>query len=171
MSEITENTGTEETGTENNGTENNGTGTPVQDDPPVRNPSVINAAIQAVMDLIDALSLFATITRGALGTAAGLACEIGPSAPDEVYLDKGRYLVIDLTINGKHPDLETLSDALNTIDDSLTGLFEYPTGDNWQIADITTQTEPRIIGREDNNEWLMACDLLVKVFHERNVSE
>ena len=125
--------------------------------------SVINQAIESVMDLIDALSLFAPIYRGALGTNNGLCCEIGPSSPEAVFMDKNQYIPLDLTINGKHDNLQTLSDAMNAIHESLTMRTSYPYGDNWKIVDITTMTEPQRIGREDSNQWLMASALLVKV--------
>ena len=125
--------------------------------------SVINQAIESVMDLIDALSLFAPIYRGALGTNNGLCCEIGPSSPEAVFMDKNQYIPLDLTINGKHDNLQTLSDAMNAIHESLTVRTSYPYGDNWKIVDITTMTEPQRIGREDSNQWLMASALLVKV--------
>ena len=125
--------------------------------------SIINAAIEAVIDLIDALGLYANISRGALGTNEGLCCEIGPTSPDSVFLDKNQYIPIDLTINGKHGNLQTLSEAMNTIQQSLTMMTEYPYGDNWEIVDITTMTEPQVIGRESGNNWVMASALLVKV--------
>ena len=125
--------------------------------------SVINQAIDNVMDLIDALSLFATITRGALGTGDSLTCEVGPSSPSEVWLDKNQYIPIDLTINGKHSDLQTLSDAMNNIHQSLTMKRTYPYGTDWEIVDISTLTEPQVIGREQDNRWMMASALLVKV--------
>ena len=125
--------------------------------------SVINQAIESVMDLIDALSLFAPIYRGAFGTNNGLCCEIGPSSPEAVFMDKNQYIPLDLTINGKHDNLQTLSDAMNAIHESLTVRTSYPYGDNWKIVDITTMTEPQRIGREDSNQWLMASALLVKV--------
>lgn len=124
---------------------------------------IINQAVEAVMDLIDGLGLFATIYRGPLGTDDGLCCEIGPTTPDEVYLDKNRYIPIDLTINGKHEHLETLSEALNTIDESLTMARDYPSGTGWKIVDISTATEPQIIDREDSGQFVMASALLVKV--------
>lgn len=130
---------------------------------PVTSASIINLAIESVMDLIDALSLFATISRGALGTGNGLCCEIGPTSPETVFLDKHQYIPIDLTINGKHDDLRTLSDALNTIHESLTMAVTYPYGNGWEIVDITTMTEPQVIAREDSNQWIMASALLVKV--------
>lgn len=125
--------------------------------------TIINQAIEAVMELIDGLSLFSTIRRGALGTEDGLCCEIGPSSPDEVYLDKNKYTPIDLTINGKHNNLQTLSDAMNLIHENLTMLTSYPSGTDWHIVDISTMTEPQVIGREDEGQWLMASSLWVKV--------
>lgn len=125
--------------------------------------SIINQALWKVMDLIDALSLYSTISRGALGTGNSLVCEVAPSSPSEVYLDKNQYITVDLTINGKHSDLEVLSDSMNLIHESLTMLKEYPYSENWQIVDIVTLTEPQIIGREENNDWIMASSLGVKV--------
>ena len=125
--------------------------------------SVLNQAVDAVIELIDALSLFASIYRGALGTGDGLCCEVGPTSPESVFLDKNKYIPVDLTINGKHENLRTLSDAMNAIHESLTMQTSYPYGDNWEIVDITTLSEPQIIGREDSNQWVMASSLLVKV--------
>ncbi|MBO7206707.1 MAG: hypothetical protein J6X83_04410 [Methanomicrobium sp.] len=125
--------------------------------------SIINQAVEKVMYLIDALNLYSLISRGALGTGNGLVCEVAPSSPSEVYLDKNQYITVDLTINGKHSNLETLSDAMNTIHESLTMLREYPYSTDWQIVDIVTLTEPQVIGREENNDWIMASSLGVKV--------
>lgn len=124
---------------------------------------IINEAIEAVMDLIDALDLFAPIYRGALGTDNGLCCEVGPTTPETVFLDKNQYIPIDLTINGKHTNLKTLSDALQAIHQSLTMRTSYPSGATWKIVDISTMTEPQTIGREDTGHWLMASALYVKV--------
>lgn len=125
--------------------------------------SIINEAIEAVMDLIDGLGLYSTISRGALGTGNSLTCEIGPTSPESVWLDKNQYIPVDLTINGKHTNLQTLSEAMNKIHEELTMLFSYPGGTDWEITDISTMTEPQVIGRENDNAWVMASALLVKV--------
>ena len=125
--------------------------------------SIINQAVESVMDLINALGLYATISRGALGTNEGLCCEIGPTSPETVWLDKNQYIPIDITINGKYENMETLSDAMNRIHESLTMMTDYPTGDRWQITDIATMSEPQIIGRENGNAWVMASALIVRV--------
>lgn len=125
--------------------------------------TIINAAVEAVMNLIDGLNLFSGITRGALGTGEGLVCEVGPSGPEAVFMDKNQYIILDITINGKHESLQTLSDDMNRIHQELTMLREYPSGTDWNMVDITTLTEPQVIAREDNNVWLMASALNVKV--------
>ena len=128
--------------------------------------SKINAAIEAVMAIINGMGNFSTIRRGALGNDNGLSCEIAPSVVDSVFMDKNTYIPITLAINGKHSNLETLSDTLNNIMDTLTRLKEYPSGDGWEIVDITNGNVLRVIDRENNNMWLMNCDIVVKIYRK-----
>ena len=128
--------------------------------------SVLNAVVETVMDMIDALDLFAPITRGALGIYNSLSCEIAPSVPESVFYDKNSYIPITLALNGKHDDLQTLSDTMNTIIDTLSRKTSYTSGNGWEIVDITSGNLPRVIGREDNNSWLMAGDLVVKIYRK-----
>ena len=140
--------------------------TPEPEPTPPASTSVINKAVEAVMDMIDGLNLFASITRGALGISNSLCCEIAPSVPQEVYLDKNSYIPLTLAINGKHDNLQTLSDALNNIMDTLSRKKEYTSGNGWQIVDITNGNAPRVIGREGNNSWVMACDIVIKIYRK-----
>lgn len=143
------------------------TGQETQDTPtPPTSTSILNLAVEAVMDMIDALSPFAQITRGALGIGNSLCCEIAPSMTQEVYMDKGQYIPLTLALNGKHDDLQVLSDTLNNIIDTLSRKTSYTSGTGWQIVDITGGNLPRVIGREENNQWLMACDLIVKIYRK-----
>ena len=86
--------------------------------------------------------------------------------PESVFLDKKLYIPLTLAINGKHDDLQVLSDALNNIMDTLSRKTEYTSGNGWQIVDITNGNAPRVIGREDNNTWVMACDIVIKIFRK-----
>ena len=137
--------------------------------PPV-STSILNLAVEAVMDMIDAMSNFATITRGALGIDNGLCCEIAPSNAESVFLDKNAYFQVTLALNGKHSNLQTLTDTLNNIMDTLTRKTTYTSGNGWEIVDITNGTLPRIIGRAENNMWLMACDIVIKLYRKEVVS-
>lgn len=132
----------------------------------ISSTSKINLAVESVITLINSMKNFATMTRGALPTTNGLVCEIAPSNAQEVYLDKNAFIPLTLALNGKHSDLRTLSDTLNNIMDTMTRAVSYPSGNGWEIVDITIGNLPRVIGRENNNAWLMACDLIVKIYRK-----
>lgn len=126
--------------------------------------SVINEAVEAVIALMNATKPFAKVTRGALPTGNGLVCEISQSLPDSLYWDKNTFIPLDITLNGKHKDLQTVSDAMNNIHSALTRATSYPSGEGWQITDISNAILPQKIGREENNEWLLASELTVKLY-------
>jgi hypothetical protein len=129
--------------------------------------SAVNLAVEWVITTINAMTAnFATMTRGALGSGNGLACELAPSSAQEVYFDKNSYLVITLALNGKHTNLQTLSDCMNNIIDTLSRSKAFSSGNGWEIVDITAGNIPRVIGREQNNAWLMAGDLTVKIYRK-----
>ena len=131
--------------------------------------SVINEVMEAVIALMNATTPFATVTRGALTTGNSLTAEVAPSAPDRVFMDKNSYVFLDVTMNGKHHSLKTLSEAMNKIHSTLTRAKSYTadtSSNRWQIVDITNNTLPQIIGREDNQDWLMASSLSVKFYWE-----
>lgn len=128
--------------------------------------NVIDKAIEATIAMMNALHPFATVTRGALPTGSGITCEISPANNAEIYLDKGARIQVNLTLNGKHPNLQMLSDTLNDIHDELTKIHDpagYPSGTGWQIVDMWTYTYPRLIGREGDNTWVMASTLIVNL--------
>ena len=126
--------------------------------------SVINQVLEAVIAMMQGTNPFATVTRGALPTGDGLTCEIGPTSVQETHMDKNVVIPLDVTINGKHRNLQTLSDALNSIHSSLTRARDYPSAERWQIVDIENLNLPQVIGREGNNDWLMASALSVKFY-------
>lgn len=131
--------------------------------------SVINEVMEAVIALMNATTPFATVTRGALTTGNSLTAEVAPSSYNTVFLDKNAYIDLDVTMNGKHSSLKTLSEAMNKIHSTLTRAKSYTadtTSNRWQIVDITNRTLPQIIGREDNQDWLMASSLSVKFYWE-----
>lgn len=127
--------------------------------------SAINEVLEAVIGLMNAEDgLFATVTRGALPTGAGLVCEIGPSSPSSMHMNKNTVIPLDVTLNGKNHNLQVLSDTMNFLHGILTRATVYPASDSWQIIDISTMTFPQVIGRENNNDWLMASALSVKFY-------
>lgn len=126
----------------------------------------IDEAIAAVINMMNGLKPFATVTRGALPTGNGLTCEVIPSTDAENYLDKGARTPIDLTLNGKHHNLQTLSETMNHIHEELTKILDpagYPSSDKWKVIDIQNGTYPHIVDRENNNVWIMASSLIINL--------
>ena len=130
--------------------------------------SAINEVVEAVIADINTRTWFAAMTRGALPTAGGLTCEVGPTSFSAMHMDKRLVVPLDLTLNGKSASLREVTDAMNGIHAYLGFKTTYPhdtsSADRWQIIDITTQTMPQIIGREQNGDWLMASSLTVKFY-------
>ena len=164
MTEINEN---EQANAQETGNTGETPGTDPTPTPPT-STSVVNLAVEAVMDMIDAMNPFATITRGALGIGNSLCCEIAPTNTDTVFMNKESYIPLTLALNGKHDNLRTLSDTLNNIMDTLSRKTSYTSGNGWQIVDISCGNHPRVIGREDNNSWLMACDIVIKIYRKED---
>lgn len=126
--------------------------------------SVINDVVEAAIGMMNATTPFATVTRGALPTGDGLSCEVSPGIYENIFLDKNRTISMELTLNGKHSNLKTLSDAMNNIHSALTRATAYPSGEGWHITDILNGTFPAIIGRENDNRWLMASSLSIRFY-------
>lgn len=126
--------------------------------------SVINEVLESVIGMMNDEHPFQGVTRGALPVHEGLVCEIGPSIQDTLFFDKNVVIPLDVTLNGKHPNLKTLTDTMNGLHSALTRARSYPSTDRWQIIDILNQNLPQIIGREENNDWLAASALTVRFF-------
>jgi hypothetical protein len=123
--------------------------------------TVIDGVMLAVIDLMNDTQPFAPVTRGALGAGNSIVCEIGPTGADAVFMDKNSLIPLDVTLNGKHRRLKVVTDAMNRIHLRLTRARTDPAGIGWQIVDIRNGMLPEIIGREQNNDWLLASSLTV----------
>lgn len=142
--------------------------TPTAETPTVEIASAIDEAIESVMALINEMDLFSKICRGALTTNNSLTCEPAPSISQEIYMDKNYYVPLTLALNGKHSNLKTLSNTLDYIADSLSRLTSYPSGNGFEIVDISRGNFAHVIGREQNNQWLAACDIVLKIYRKDN---
>lgn len=126
--------------------------------------SAVNQVVEAVIGLMNDQHPYAAVTRGALPVGAGIAVEIDPTMPEAMHMDKNTVIPLDVVINAKHPNYLILTDTLIGIHAALTRATSYPVSGAWQIIDINTYTLPRIIGREQNNDWLAASALRVTFY-------
>ena len=107
--------------------------------------------------------------------AAGVAIVTGSMPPDDgiamtgqagsatIFLDIGSNERMTVVCNGKSTSQSAVIRQLDAIHKSLTRRKDFPTGDGWQIYAIETVSSPRLIGREQNSQWLYGSLLLVKI--------
>lgn len=117
--------------------------------------------LQAVIDMAESAA-GAQVLVGTLPPDNGLAMT-GSSAESAIFLDIGSNERMNVILNGKNADQQTVIRQLDAVHRALTRRKDFPTGEGWQIYAIETVASPRLLGREANRQWLYASSLLVKI--------
>ena len=94
-----------------------------------------------------------SIVFGALPPDDGISMALATGALDETFLDKGQNYHASVVINAKSADQLNALEWLSVIHETLTLTEEYPSGENWQIANIETTGIPMYLGREENRQY------------------
>lgn len=128
--------------------------------------NIVNEVMEAIIAIAQETGPFAAIRRGPLAAGRALSMELGPSGPETAFLTKNTVTALDVVLNGKHEDLSALSEALERIHHSLSRAKVYPRAKGWQITDIRTTSLPRLIGRDEDNSWLMGSALTARFFYK-----
>ena len=119
-----------------------------------------NEVLQAVIDMAQAAA-GATVVLGSLPPDNGLAMT-GNASSYPIFLDIGSNEQMNVVCNGKNTQQQAVISQLEAIHASLTRRKDFPSTDTWQIYAIETTASPRLIGREQNSQWLYGSSLLVK---------
>lgn len=117
--------------------------------------------LQAIIDMAEQAAGVSIVT-GSMPPDNGIAMT-GQAAPQTIMLDIGSNERMSVVCNGKNTDQQTVISQLDTIHRALTRRKDFPTGSGWQVYAIETVASPRLLGREQNSEWLYASSLLVKI--------
>lgn len=119
-----------------------------------------NEVLQAVIDMAQAAA-GAKVVLGSLPPDNGLAMT-GNASSYPIFLDIGSNEQMNVVCNGKNTQQQAVISQLEAIHASLTRRKDFPSGNTWQIYAIETTASPRLIGREQNSQWLYGSSLLVK---------
>lgn len=119
-----------------------------------------NEVLQAVIDMAQAAA-GAKVVLGSLPPDNGLAMT-GNASAYPIFLDIGSNEQMNVVCNGKNTQQQAVISQLEAIHASLTRRKDFPSTDSWQIYAIETTASPRLIGREQNSQWLYGSSLLVK---------
>lgn len=129
--------------------------------------SVINNVLLAVVEMMQDTEPYSTITIGAMPADNGIACAIANGNPVATFMPKSMSYELNIVLNGKHANQQTVSDALNDIHQALTMTKQYPASEEWQINNIETVSSPAYIGREETKQYLFGSSLRVRFYYKK----
>lgn len=115
--------------------------------------------LQAVINMAELTGV--SVVVGSLPPDNGIAMT-GSSSSYPIFLDIGSNESMNVLCNGKNVNQQTVFSQLDAIHQTLTRRKDFPTGNGWQIYAIETQSSPRLIGREQNSQWVYGSSLTVK---------
>ena len=116
--------------------------------------------LQAVRRMAEAAAGVSIVT-GSLPPDNGIAMA-GNASSYPIFLDIGSNEMMTIVCNGKNTEQQTVISQLDAIHADLTRRKRFPSSDTWQIYAIETTASPRLIGREQNSQWLYGSSLQVK---------
>ena len=119
-----------------------------------------NDVLQAVIDMAQAAAGI-PVVLGSLPPDDGIAMT-GNAASFPIFLDIGSNEEMIVVCNGKNTQQQAVISQLEAIHAALTRRKDFPSSDTWQIYAIETTASPRLIGREQNSQWLYGSSLRVK---------
>ena len=123
--------------------------------------------LQAVINMAELTGV--SVVVGSLPPDNGIAMT-GSSSSYPIFLDIGSNESMNVLCNGKNVNQQTVFSQLDAIHQTLTRRKDFPTGNGWQIYAIETVSSPRLLGREQNSQWLYGSSLTVK-FNVKGISE
>jgi hypothetical protein len=109
------------------------------------------------------------IIHGSLPQENGLAMYAAPGSEDVAYLDRGGTYSIDLVLNGKHSNRQTVASALSNIHVKLSQLKTYTKGVGWEITNIRSGTAPNFIEQEASSKQWVYGSILEVTFYLKGV--
>lgn len=125
--------------------------------------TVYNDVLLAVIQLAEQTNPYASIVIGPLPPDNGISIAWS-TGQLETHWDKRAAVTMQAVLNGKNSNAQTVADALNLIHTTLSMTTTYPEAENYQITNISTNSPPCYIGREENNQWLYGSSLTVKFY-------
>lgn len=124
---------------------------------------MLDEILQALINMAMFTSPYSQIVIGSDPPINGI-CMVSTGSPRSTFRDMDTDWTLSVLLNGKNASQQAVSEALNAIHRFMTLRKDFPHGNGWQVYAITTQASPRLIGREQNNQWIYGSSLQVKFY-------
>lgn len=114
-----------------------------------------------IRDLV-AEVLGVTPFNGTMPPVSGYALQIDMGSVDTTFLSTGISYNMGLVLNGKGENQVEVYNKLCAAHIALTQRKKWTQQDNWQITNVSTDSLPTLLGREDNVNWEYGSGLTVR---------
>lgn len=121
-----------------------------------------NEIIEAVVNMLRGLKLYAAVTLGPLPAGNGVSVAPDNGAVETDFFDRSTVKSLPLIFNAKHEKPERALAALDAIHRALTRAEAYPEAAGWQILTIKTESSPGYLGKEDDRRTLYGSSVTVR---------
>ena len=122
---------------------------------------VMREVYEYVRDLV-ASTIGETIYNGTMPPYEGYALQIDMGLVDTTFLSTGISYNMGMVLNGKGKNQVEVYNNLCSAHRALTQRKKWASGNDWQITNISTDSMPRLLGREDNINWEYGSGLTVR---------
>lgn len=128
--------------------------------------SFIGDLMEKIATAAETTSPYANIVFGSDPPLNGICMIQNGGYMLEQHLDRNALFSLPVLLNGKHTDQQTVLDALTAIHAALVKLDDYSdvSTDDCQVVSITTTAAPSVIGREQNNQWIVGSSFNVDFY-------
>lgn len=128
--------------------------------------SPVDLLMNAVVDLAETVNPYAPIVFGSDPPENGICMIQNGGFPPDIHLNKGMVYELPVLLNGKHENQATVLTTLSNIHTALTKRTNYADlrNDAIQVVDIETDAFPAVVGREQNNQWVVGSSLRISFY-------
>ncbi len=128
-----------------------------------RSPQV--AFFESLIDCIEAnVELGDEISLKELFQSGGIYAELGNGRTVTQYFDKKADRIMPVLFLCKNADQMMCMEYLSRICNYLTGLKQYPQGQNFKWNNAVTAAEPHKSGRDADGQYVYACMVECRIY-------
>ena len=94
----------------------------------------------------------------------GVSAELGAGYADSLYYSKKAIRIIPVLFLSKGKDQAECLKRLCKICNSLQILKQYPLTEGFSWLDAATATEPNLVGRQEDGQWIYSAVMNIKIY-------
>ncbi len=94
----------------------------------------------------------------------GVSAEVGAGYIDSQYYTKEAIRVLQVLFLSKGSDQVECLDQLGRICNMFQAMRQYPPAESFTWLDAVTATEPNLVGRQEDGQWIYSAVVNMKIY-------